>query len=295
MRPVAVENIRILSDLHFGDPGSRVCSLPALCPLFVGADRVVFNGDSVDTRVCPEGRRPTEYRRLFQEFVSGEAPRYCLLTGNHDADISGTHHLDLLGGLVLVTHGEILFPNLVPWGHDQPLLGEYFQEELAALPPGARESMEPRLAAAKRACARLPLPPGAFPQTAFQRARHLTCKFWPPSCTVAMAQAWRRLPSLAADFSRRHRPGARFVIVGHTHLPGVWFRKGLVIINTGSFCPPFGSYAVDVSPVQVVVRRVRRDRTGFGLGRIVASFALAPASDGPAPSADSLPEMVPAP
>ena len=110
-----------------------------------------------------------------------------------------------------------------------------------------------------------------------------------------MAQAWRRLPSLAAQFTRRHRPGARFVVVGHTHLPGVWFRQCLVIINTGSFCPPFGSYTVDISPAQVVVRRVYRDRNGFGLGRVVASFALAPTGEGPAPAADSLPELAPAP
>ncbi len=292
---MAVENTRILSDLHFGDPGSRVHSLVALCPLFAGADRIVFNGDSLDTRVCPEGRGPTEYRRMFLDFVGGEAPRPCLVTGNHDADISATHHLDLIGGVVLVTHGEILFDSLVPWGQDQPLLADYFQEELDALPPAERESFEPRLAAAKRACARLRLPVGAFPRTGWQRVRHLAGKFWPPSCGLAMAQAWRRLPSLAAEFARRYRPGARFVVVGHTHLPGVWHRQGLVVINTGAFCPPFVPYAVDISPVQVVVRRVRRQRDRFVLGRIVASFALAPAGDGPAPAADTLPELAPAP
>jgi len=292
---VAVENTRILSDLHFGDPGSRVRSLAALCPLFAGADRVVFNGDSLDTRVCPEGRGPTEYRQAFLDFIGGEVPRPTVLTGNHDADISTTHHLDLLGGVVLVTHGEILFDSLVPWGQDQPLLANYFQEELDALPPAEREALEPRLAAGKRACARLHLPPGAFPRTGWQRVRHLAGKFWPPTCAVEMARAWRRLPSLAAEFARRHRPGARFFVVGHTHLPGVWHRRGLVIINTGAFCPPFGSYAVDLSPVQVVVRRVRRDRDRFALGRVVASFALAPTPEGPAPSADTLPELAPVP
>ena len=292
---MAVENIRILSDLHFGEPSSRVRWLPALCPLFAGADRIVFNGDSLDTRIRPDGQDAGESRRLFQEFIRGEAPRTCLLTGNHDADISTTHCLDLLGGTVFVTHGEILFSNLVPWGHDQPMLADYFQEELAALPPADREALEPRLAAGKRACARLPLPPGAFPRSGWDRLRHMACKFWPPSCAFAMVQAWRRLPTLAAEFTRQHRPGARFVIVGHTHLPGVWMRQGVVVINTGSFSPPFGSYAVDVSPLQVVVRRVRRGPDSFSLGRIVASFALAPVSDGPAPATDSLPELAPAP
>ena len=292
---MAVEIIRILSDLHYGDPFSRVRSLPDLRPLFAGADRIVFNGDSLDTRVCPDGRDAAETRRLFLEFVHQEIPRYSLLTGNHDADISTTHHLDLLGGVVLVTHGEILFADLVPWGHDQPRLGEFFRQELAALAPAEREALEPRLAAGKRACARLQLPPDAPPRTGWDRARHTARKFWPPSCALAMAQAWLRLPALAADFACRHRPGARFLVVGHTHLPGVWIRRNLVIINTGSFCPPFGSYAVDVSPFHVVVRRVRHGRDGFGLGRIVASFALAPAGEGPSPSAASMPELAPAP
>ncbi len=292
---MAVEITRILSDLHFGEPASRVRSLPALLPLFAGADRIVFNGDSVDTRVSPVGRDAAEASRQFLEFVGREAPRCCLLTGNHDGDISTTHHLELLAGIVLVTHGEILFDNLVPWSHDQPQLGCLFQQELAGLAPADRDKLEPLLAAARRACVRLPLPHDAFPRDAWERFRHTARKFWPPRCTFAMAQAWRRLPTLAADFTRRHRPGARFVIVGHTHLPGVWFRRDLVVINTGSFSPPFGSYAVDVSAPQIVVRRVRHGRDRFELGRVVASFALAPSGEGLAPSAGSLPELAPAP
>jgi hypothetical protein len=68
-----------------------------------------------------------------------------------------------------------------------------------------------------------------------------------------------------------------------------------VVINTGSFCPPFGCYAVDVSPEQVVVRRVRYSRDSFELGRVVAAFALAPTSDGAEGSATTVPELVPTP
>ena len=69
----------------------------------------------------------------------------------------------------------------------------------------------------------------------------------------------------------------------------------VVVINTGSFCPPFASYAVDVSPEQVVVRRVRHRRGFFELGRVVASFALAPTRDGAEGSAATVPELVPTP
>ena len=272
---VAPEVIRILSDLHYGDRASRVRSLAALCPLFAGADRVVFNGDSLETRAGPPDRRTPERRREFLDFVRREVPRGVVLTGNHDADLSELHSLDLLHGLVFVTHGEILFDDLVPWSGEQPEIGTLFRRELAALAPAEREHLDSRLRAGKRACAQLrpfrePLPRGPW-----LRTLHTARKFWPPRRTLAMFRAWRELPDLVAGVARRHRPRARFVIVGHTHLPGVWRRPGVIVINTGSFCPPLGAYAVDVSAEQIVVRRVRRSQNRFHLGRVVASFPLA--------------------
>ena len=285
---MASEVIRILSDLHYGDRASRVRTLAALRPLFAGADRVVFNGDSLETRAGPADRRTPERRREFLDFVRREVPRGVVLTGNHDADLSGLHSLDLLHGLVFVTHGEILFDDLVPWSNEQPEIGIRYRRELAALAPAERENLESRLQAGKRACAQLrpfhePLPLGPW-----RRTLHTVRKFWPPRRTLAMFRAWRELPDLVAGVARRHRPRARFVVVGHTHLPGVWTRQGVVVINTGSFCPPLGAYAVDVSAEQIVVRRVRRRQSRFHLGRVVAAFALAADDDGAADLAGAL-------
>jgi len=291
---VAIGIIRILSDIHFGEPASRVRSLAALRPLFAGADRVVFNGDSLETQYGPS-RRMEHLRRHFQEFVRGEAPPIVLLTGNHDADISAIHHLDLLGGLVFVTHGEILFDDLVPWSSQRPQIRALYRDQVAALPAAERELFEARLGACKRACAQLRLPQDAPPLKPWGRAVHTARKFWPPWRALAMVRAWRELPRRAATYVRRHRPRARFAVVGHTHLPGVWFCQDVVVINTGSFCPPFASYVVDLSPDVVVVRRVRRYQGRYHLGHVVASFALAPASDGSVGSSDSVPQFAPAP
>jgi predicted phosphodiesterase len=291
IQPVAFEVIRILSDLHYGDGASRVRSLAALTPLFRGADRVVFNGDSFETRLPASSPR---LRRHFLEFVRQEVPGGVLLTGNHDADISEVHHLDLLGGIVFVTHGEILFEDLVPWSPERSQISELYRQQLAALPASERDRLEPRLDACKRACARLhPLPDP--PRGPWRRTVHTARKFWPPRRTFAMIRAWRELPERVATVVRRHRPRARFAIVGHTHLPGVWFRQEVVVINTGSFCPPFGGYAVDVSSDQVVVRRVRQHGPQFQLGRVVASFALAPTGDGLSEAPAIAGGLVPAP
>jgi hypothetical protein len=110
-----------------------------------------------------------------------------------------------------------------------------------------------------------------------------------------MAKAWSQLPGRATAFARQFRPSARFVMVGHTHRPGVWIRSDMIVINTGSFCPPFGCFAVDVSVEQIVVRRIRHAAGTFALGRVVAAFALAPTRDGLPDSGSMMPNLAPAP
>ena len=269
---------RILSDLHYGDPTSRVQSLASLRPLFEGADHIVFNGDSVETRPGPPADWRRKLRAQFLEFVQREVPRAIVVTGNHDADLSETHHIDLLAGIVFVTRGEIFFDDLVPWG-SQPRLRHLFARELAGLSASARLTLEGRLAAGKRACARLellydPLDHGL--SAGLKRARHTV---WPPWKPLSMMRAWWELPWRASDFAAHHRPNARFVVFCHTHLAGVWRRGGVVVINNGTFCRPFVSYSTDVSPGGIVVRRVVRRGEDFVMGRVVAAFALAPTGD----------------
>jgi predicted phosphodiesterase len=290
---VAAEITRILSDLHYGDPASRVRSLAALGPLFAGADRIVFNGDTVETRPSPISSQTDEVRREFLEFARHEVPRCTLVTGNHDADLSDTHCLDLLGGIVFVTHGEVLFDELVPWSRELPQIRRLFREQLDALTPAQRENPGERLAAGKRACAQVQLPHDPHPRDLWQRVLLTARIFWPPQCTLAMIRAWHELPDRAAVFAREFRPGSRFVVVGHTHRPGVWVRPGSVVINTGSFRPPFGCYAVDVSPEWVVVRQVRHQQGSFSLGRVVASFALAPTDENSGAVSAILPKLAP--
>ncbi len=292
---MAAEVTRILSDLHYGDPASRVCSLDALRPLFAGADRVVFNGDSVETRRSPITQQTNQIREEFLDFARSAVPGCLVVTGNHDPDLSAVHHLELLGGLVFITHGEVLFDDLVPWSRELPQIREFMRDELAALPADRREIPGERLTAGKRACARLELTHDPHPRHPWGRFHRTMRTFWPPHSVFAMLRAWLQLPDRAAAFARQWRPGVRFVMVGHTHRPGVWMRSDLVVINTGSFRPPFGCYAVDVSAPQIVVRQVRYSGGSFALGRVVAAFALAPTGDGLPNSAAIVPVLAPAP
>jgi len=290
---VALEITRVLSDLHYGDPGSRVRSLDALAPLFAGADRIVLNGDTLETRDSPITQETDARRAEFLEFARRAIPRCTLITGNHDADLSETHHLDLLGGLVFIFHGEILFEELVPWSRELPQIRILYGTELAALTAEARADPWARLAACKRACAKLRLHHNPHATALVDRAILLGRIVWPPRCPLAMLRAWRELPERAADFVQQHRPKSRFVLVGHTHFPGVWVQSGVVVINTGSFRPPFGCYAVDLSAEAVVVRKVVQRGGAFALGRVVAAFSLAPTDEGSGAVATILPNLAP--
>ena len=47
------------------------------------------------------------------------------------------------------------------------------------------------------------------------------------------------------------------------------------IINTGTFCPPFGAHAIDVTPGRLVVRAIVERGGEFHPAAVVAEFPLA--------------------
>jgi predicted phosphodiesterase len=270
--------IRILSDLHYGDRGSRIGSLAALLPLFEGASALVLNGDTIDTRPSPTPETTVALRAETLEFFGRATPPATFLTGNHDPDLTDRHTLDLAGGQIFVTHGDIIFDDLVPWGQDAPVVRQRIADQLAALPPAARDQLDPRLAVYRRVAASIPQRHQSERDGLKYTLGFLADTVWPPTRILRVLRAWRRAPGLAAALTRRYRPAARFAIIGHIHHPGAWrLPNGVVVLNTGSFTPPFGGCVIDVQPDRVRLRRVVWRRGEFRLGRTLAEFALAPA------------------
>jgi len=283
--------LRIFSDLHLGDRGCRVRSLQQLVPLFDGADALVLNGDSLDTRPGPVHLAATALtaanadtaaqRAGFLDFLAHRAPPTTLLTGNHDPDISAQHTLDLADGIIFVTHGDILFDDIVPWSRDVPLMRKLLARELAALPPAGRTQLDLRLAAFRRVCARVPQRHHSERNPLLYAVGVLADVAW-PTRTLAVLRAWRETPALAAAFLRLHRPRARFLLMGHTHRPGIVHAPGgLTVINTGSFCAPSSCCAVDLTAEKLILRRIVSHGGGFRFGETLATFALASAATSP--------------
>ena len=264
---------RILSDLHFGHRGSRVRELRQLAPLLEGAQRVLFNGDSVEMLFLDEresgGAAVTALRQLCLEV--GAEPVF--LTGNHDPTLTETHFLELAGGAVFVTHGDILFHGLSPWSIEGELLRAAHTREMEAL--GHPADLPGQLLAMRRAALaiehlgeqiRALRKPGLLHAV----ARHL----WPPSLPWHILRGWARTPFLANAFAARHAPQAQFVVIGHTHFGGVWRVGQRVVINTGSFLPLSRRFAIDLDEDALRVREIVFQGGLFRAGREVAKFRL---------------------
>lgn len=271
---MAAELIRIFSDIHYGDRASRVHRLAQLRPLLEGVARLVLNGDTLDTRPGPRPEHTDARRAEVQELAAATAAT--LLTGNHDADLSPHHTLELAGGRVFVTHGDILFDEIVPWGRDAPVIRREIAAALRLLPPPERESLEVRLAIWRRVAAAIPQRHQSEPNRWKYALRFATDTVWPPLRIFRILDVWRTEPGRAVAFARRHRPRAEFILLGHTHRPGVWHTPGgVTVINTGSFCRPLGGCAVDLTPSRLVVRRIVARNGAFHPGPAMAEFALA--------------------
>lgn len=273
---VASSLTRIFSDLHYGDRASRVTALAQLRPLTDGLGALILNGDTLDTRVGPRPEHTAACRDEVLAFAASSAPGATLLTGNHDPDLSSEHAIVLAGGQVVATHGDIVFDDIVPWGRDAPAIRPKIAAAFAKLPPDQRTRLEHRFAIWRAIAASIPQRHQSEPQSLKYALRFAADTVWPPLRILRILRAWRDYPALVAEFAAVHWPKAKFVIVGHTHRPSIWSRPGrATVINTGSFCPPLGSYAVDLEPGRLVIRAVEPHRGEFHPGGVVAEFPLA--------------------
>lgn len=268
--------IRIFSDLHYGDRASRLCTLAQLDPLISGVSRLILNGDTLDTRHSTHPQHTARIRAEVNSYFSTCAPAVTLLTGNHDPDISHHHRVDLAGGQIFVTHGDIIFEDVVPWGRDAAYFSARINRELAALDEKIRGQLDPRLTITRAACLGLPQSHQAEPNPFKYVVQLAADTVWPPLRSLRILRAWQETPTRAALIATKYRPTARFMLIGHTHRPGVWTTpSGLTVINTGSLSLPFGALAVDLTLTHLTVRRIVARAHHFHPGPVIAEFALA--------------------
>ena len=200
------ELTRIFSDLHYGDRASRVRTLAQLRPLLDGIDHLVLNGDTMDTRPSPVPAHTAQCRAEVLAFFPAQTPRTTFLTGNHDADLTPHHSLDLAGGRLFVTHGDIFYHDIVPWSQDAPAIRPQIAAGLAALPAHERDQLAARFAVWRRVAAAIPQRHQSESR-GFRYLQHFARDtVWPPARVWRILRTWRGEGATAAAFARTHRP-----------------------------------------------------------------------------------------
>jgi predicted phosphodiesterase len=263
--PLMTSRTLILSDLHLGRPHQSALSAEALRPLWQGCQRLIINGD------VAEVHHPTHWAiaarhvlRLF-DLCEADNVELTLLSGNHDPFITDLRHLHLADGSIFVTHGDVLHPAVAPWSPRAAQMRRRHDQALATFPPEARDSLQARLTASQHA-SQADLD---YLQIQVKRSP-LSSMLHRPWAVLQVLWYWRRFPRIAAKFVAEHAPLARFAVLGHTHLPGIWNVGGRIIINTGSYGFPGKPWAVMVEDDQgraLSVLRIEGRGAEYGFAR----------------------------
>lgn len=266
--------LRIVSDIHFAETGSRVQKVRALEPLLEGAAELLLNGDSVETRFLDLVPETVEHKRAIEGFVAAHGGRVALIAGNHDPDICARHFLELEAGRVLVTHGDIIFPEMAPWGWEAAYFEAEQERRLMSFPLAERRDLATRLRVCKEAILAIrdlsPRFPGHSSHPWRRRLRFLLGA----RRVVRILRSWWTAPTWCARMAATYRPSARVVVFGHTHYPGLWRRDGRVLVNTGSCVPPLGGLAVDFVDRRLELRRLEFRRGEVRVGKVRVTLDL---------------------
>ena len=279
------EPVRILSDLHFGHPASILERTEQLLPLLRGMKTVIFNGDTVELRYLRGRQQGQRNGELIREACAASGVRPIFIAGNHDPIISHVSHVDLAGGAVLVTHGDLLFHDISPWSSEAAVMGKAHTRELESLGGDKLHDFELRLKASKRAAQAIEMHRSRLPGDRFAVFRTVLRECWPPWRPLQIVHAWMLTPRLAENLARTFRPRASLILIGHTHFSGCWQRGPRTVINTGSFLPFGGRMAIDLEGRELSVRGIRFDGRVFQPGEPMMKFpaTLLPAEEGHQP------------
>jgi UDP-2,3-diacylglucosamine pyrophosphatase LpxH len=246
------QRVLIISDLHLGRPRLAARSAEALRPLWNTITHLVINGDVAEVHHKSHWSQAARQTMRLFDLCEDDGVHLTLLSGNHDPYISDTRHLQLGGGRVLVTHGDVLHPAVAPWSPASGRILKAREQAIESLEPEQRTHLQSILEASQFAS-------HAEWNQLEEEASHSSflATVLNPKAVYMVFKYWRLYPRLAAEFAAEHMPEARFVLVGHTHRAGVWEIDGRTVINTGSFGFPGKPYAVIIEGRRLEYRRIR--------------------------------------
>jgi predicted phosphodiesterase len=266
--------IRVLSDLHIGHPATIVRNVAQLAPLLEGQRTVVFNGDTVEMRYRSQREQAERDLAALRQLCVQLDVVPVFINGNHDPIVSSIDHLDLPEQRVLITHGDILFYSISPWSPEAKYVAAAHAEALSSLDQDALTNFERRLHASKKAALALELHEPPVRHGPLAKLLTVAYQCWPPWRPLHIIRCWILTPGRAQRLARQYRPNARFVLLGHTHYPGLWKRRGVTILNNGGFFPLSGQRLVDIENGTLAFREIAMKNGRFIVGKTLREFPL---------------------
>ncbi|MEM8739095.1 MAG: metallophosphoesterase family protein [Planctomycetota bacterium] len=271
-----VGRVVVLSDLHMGRVGRGAGSADAVRGLWRGAERVVLNGDTAETR--NKRRRDEAHRRVeeLKRAAAEDGVELVLVAGNHDPNVSEVDWVELCGGAVVATHGDILHLAVAPWSDVDGRLEGESREALAGLGATAQGAdLATRAEAIKRASARHWR---KTMQGRYEKRERGVAGRWAVKAQKAslVLYYWWAMPRRAMRFAEAEFSECAVFVFGHIHRPGVWVDRaarggrGRVVLNTGAFRLPKRPRAVVIEGGEAAMYKVVGGAgRGFRLGKAV--------------------------
>ena len=262
----------MVSDLHLGHPSALVGSVEWLRPLLAGARTVVFNGDTCELAHAPWRASAEELLGLLRNLCDELGVHPVFLTGNHDYDISERGWLELRDGAVMVTHGDLLVPEVAPWNH-QYLLKKREVREVLRRRSGDGKRLEYRWETVRMV--EEILKSGADWKPVRTGLLRYWKALWPPERIVGILQGWWTMFGAAEQFVEHYRPEAKVFIFGHFHRAGIRMRGSRLYCNTGAYMREARQMVVDLDGNWLTARPVVRNGEVLGLGPPAGVWRLA--------------------
>ena len=269
------EPIRILSDLHLAHPGSRIVDASQLGPLLEGVKTVIFNGDTTEERMKRLREQAAAHLGKLTRMCSDAGVDMVMVRGNHDPYSPPFGSLDLCGGQVFVTHGDILYRDVSPWSRNIEFARKARLRIERDYPADYRDDLETTLEVSCRVTQEMQVHQPRSKPGLIGKVKTMLSQAWPPTHPLTVLETWWQAPQRTGEVMRRYRPDAEVYIVGHTHRDFFVRRHGKVLINTGAFLPMSKATAVDIDGDNLTVRRIRERGGEFVLGKTIGEVRLA--------------------
>ena len=267
--------IRVLSDLHWGHKASLIKTSDSLEELVREADKVIFNGDTLEQKFedSPSHlKKPLPSLPEFRDLLKGWNIEPIFLTGNHDPRISNAHYCELNGGEILITHGDAIFQNVAPWSSNKDILGNAVKRGLANSP--ANQSLHSYLQAFKDASLEEHALVKDYDPTVWGKIQIFLRQAWPPTRALTILKCWQEAPEKAIELVNKFEKTPRFLIIGHTHKPDITTIGSTTVINTGSFLPWPGATALDIDSKGLTARKIIKRDGRYSTGDVIGRFEV---------------------